>query len=593
MGAAIAVAVSVASGLMPAAADPTVVQEISSDPYTNVSSQHQTEVEPDTFSFGNTVVAAYQAGRFEDGGGSSNIGWATSSDAGTTWRHGFLPSLTVFSTPAGTSGRASDPSVGYDARHGAWLISSLVCTSTSGTCNSGPIAIVVSRSADGLNWGPPTSLGSGFYDKNWTACDNGASSPFFGRCYTSWIDDGSGLTLTSASTDGGVTWRSAVAATGMVGVQPVVQPDGTLIIVGMSGNSVIAERSTNGGASFGPAVLVSAVQERDPSGMRAPVLPSVAVDGEGTVYAVWPDCRLRPACSSNDIVMSSSADGITWSATPVRVPIDSTASNVDHFIPGLAVDPGTAGAAATIGIVYYYFPQASCNPDLCQLDVGFISSTTAGATWGAATQLNPHPMALSWLANTTWPGHMVGDYISTSFVGGRFAAVFSLASAPSGGVFQQSVSAAAIGVGSTPTPSPLHSPIPTPSPGSDSDGDGVPDTADNCPRWPNPTQALPPWPLPADDPDCDGFGSPAEAFVGTNLNLACGPNAWPPDLNNDLRVNVTDRTLMALAIKAYKANNVTGDNRRYDLNADGAINVTDRTAVALYIRVTGGLPCTP
>ncbi|HEX9131081.1 MAG TPA: hypothetical protein VF844_02190, partial [Ktedonobacteraceae bacterium] len=34
------------------------IVQISSDPYTNTSSQHQTEVEPDTFSFGSTLVSA-------------------------------------------------------------------------------------------------------------------------------------------------------------------------------------------------------------------------------------------------------------------------------------------------------------------------------------------------------------------------------------------------------------------------------------------------------------------------------------------------------------------------------------------------------
>ncbi len=40
-------------------------------------------------------------------------------------------------------------------------------------------------------------------------------------------------------------------------------------------------------------------------------------------------------------------------------------------------------------------------------------------------------MSLSWLASTT-PGYMVGDYISTSFVGGRTAGVIALATAPTG-----------------------------------------------------------------------------------------------------------------------------------------------------------------
>lgn len=61
--------------------------QVSSDPYTNKSSQHKTEVEPDTYSYGSTIVSAFQVGRFTTGG-SSNIGWATSGDNGKTWTHG-------------------------------------------------------------------------------------------------------------------------------------------------------------------------------------------------------------------------------------------------------------------------------------------------------------------------------------------------------------------------------------------------------------------------------------------------------------------------------------------------------------------------
>lgn len=50
---------------------------ISSDPYTNPESQHATQVEPDSFAFGNTVVVAIQTGRSVNGGGASNIAWAT------------------------------------------------------------------------------------------------------------------------------------------------------------------------------------------------------------------------------------------------------------------------------------------------------------------------------------------------------------------------------------------------------------------------------------------------------------------------------------------------------------------------------------
>ena len=67
------------------------ITQISSDPYTNPTSQHRTEVEPDTLSAGSTIVSAFQVGRFFNGG-ASNIGFATSTDGGHSWTNGFLPS---------------------------------------------------------------------------------------------------------------------------------------------------------------------------------------------------------------------------------------------------------------------------------------------------------------------------------------------------------------------------------------------------------------------------------------------------------------------------------------------------------------------
>src|SRR6266852_1863874 len=88
--------------------------QISSDPYTNTTSFHATEVEPDTFASGSTIVSTFQVGRFKDGG-ASNVGWATSADGGTTWTNGFLPAITKLATPPGPYDRDTDPSVAYDA----------------------------------------------------------------------------------------------------------------------------------------------------------------------------------------------------------------------------------------------------------------------------------------------------------------------------------------------------------------------------------------------------------------------------------------------------------------------------------------------
>ena len=100
-------------------------------------------VEPDTYAFGSTVVVAFQAGRFYSGGGSSNIGWATSTDQGTTWKNGFLSGITVYA--GGTYKRASDPAVAYDAAHSAWLISSLALSIKNNIMVG--VAILVSRSS--------------------------------------------------------------------------------------------------------------------------------------------------------------------------------------------------------------------------------------------------------------------------------------------------------------------------------------------------------------------------------------------------------------------------------------------------------------
>src|SRR5262249_33428713 len=152
----------------------------------------------------------------------------------------------------------------------------------------------------------------------------------------------------------------------------------------------------------------------------------------------------RRGGKSNDIVYSSSSDGVTWSAI-TRVPIDATNSGRDHFIPGLAIDRSTSGATAHLVLTYYFYPTASCSTSTCQLDVGTISSTSGGATWGTATMVTG-PMTVTWLASTT-QGFMVGDYISTSFnASGTAHGVFAVATAPSGSVFNEAMFTTASGV---------------------------------------------------------------------------------------------------------------------------------------------------
>jgi hypothetical protein len=158
-----------------ALASATLVQ-LSSDPFTNSTSQHKTEVEPDTFAFGTTFVAVTQVGRFFDGG-SSDIGWATSINSGASFANGVLPGITKFQG-GGPYDRVSDPSVAFDAKHNVWLISSLALLEAPAVHGA---AVVVSRSTNGgTSWGNPVVVATGVsVDKNWTACDNTPTSPFY------------------------------------------------------------------------------------------------------------------------------------------------------------------------------------------------------------------------------------------------------------------------------------------------------------------------------------------------------------------------------------------------------------------------------
>ncbi len=428
-----------------AAATATLLQ-ISSDPYTNSTSQHQSEVEPDSYSYGSTVVAVTQVGRFSDGG-SSNIGWATSSDNGTTWQNGFLPSTTPYATPPGSYDRLSDPTVVYDAAHKHWIIASLAVSSAAGTAG---IAVLVSLSSDGgLTWDAPVVVANangGFFDKDWITCDNTATSPFYGHCYVEWdLASNGDLVQMSASSDGGNTWSAAQTtadnATGLGG-QPLVQPNGTVIVPFLNSStfssSIASFTSTNGGASWNSSVTISSETDHQvAASFRTEPLPTAAMDASGTIYVVWQDCRFESGCSANDLVMSTSTDGTTWSAVQ-RIPLDAVGSGIDHFIPGLGIDPTTSGSSAHLALAYYYYPNANCTTSTCQLEVGFASSLNGGSSWSAATALTSSPMNVTWLANTT-DGYMVGDYIATSFSSDKAFPVFVVASAPNGSQLNESL----------------------------------------------------------------------------------------------------------------------------------------------------------
>ena len=416
------------------------LMQISIDKFTNSDSVHRTEVEPASFAWGSTIVAAYHVARRPGsiGWGSADVGYSTSTDGGKTVTFGYLPALTV-NYGNGPYGAAADPSVAYDAKHGVWMISTLPLVGLNqGSGKIGDVAVSLSR--DGLHWNKPVIIDKTHLDdKNWTVCDNTPTSPFYGNCYTEWDQAfGTGEVLMSMSSDGGRTWASgqpsADHAVGLGG-EPLVQPNGTVIVPFQSGG-VSAFVSTDGGKWWGRSVTVSSIQDTfDPAGIRNFDMPSAAIDGSGKVYVVWDDCRFRSGCSRNDIVMSSSTDGTHWSS-PARIPIDPLTSTVDHLLPAIGADSATAGITAHLTVIYYYFPVSNCSSN-CQLDVGFTSSDDGGSTWTAGTQL-AGPMQTTWLPVSD-AGYMVADYSGVSYTNGNPFGVFAVAKAPSGSALNEAM----------------------------------------------------------------------------------------------------------------------------------------------------------
>jgi hypothetical protein len=403
------------------------IKQISADTFTDPDAQHATEVEPDAFGYGNTIVSAFQVARISDGGGA-DVGFSTSIDGGKTWTAGYLPGLTV-NYKNGTFTAASDAAVAYDAAHGVWLI----CTLPLGNND----VVAVSRSVDGLVWDNPIMVTNINADKNWIVCDNTATSAFFGHCYVEWDSPAAGdLVYMSTSTDGGKTWGSAKTTADQlfgIGGQPLVQPNGNVVVPIVSFNSggMAAFMSTNGGQSWGSSVNIASIsQHGEAGGIRSAGLPTARVDGAGNIFVVWSDCRFRSGCKANDLVMSASSNGTTWSAVS-RIPMVPVNSAVDLFIPGLGVDPATSGASAHLAITTYAYANTNCNFSTCQLYVGFTVSANGGKTWTAGKVL-AGPMSLSWLPDS-FSGYMVADYLGTTFVQGKPFGVFAVAKAPHDG----------------------------------------------------------------------------------------------------------------------------------------------------------------
>jgi hypothetical protein len=433
-----------APGLVHHDSSSIVLKQLSADPLTNSSSMHAAEVGSVVGTNGNTEVSEFLVGR-NYGDGAPAMGFATFSNSGFT--SGLLPSLTEYENPAGSYSATAFPSVAWDVARGVWIVSALGITGDPGGSDQ-THSPVVFRSTDGVHWSSPQQVApdTSRSEKNLLTCDNNFfTSPHFGACYIVWDDNGNNdLFHANVSTDGGQTWGPTTAppdSHSEYGAMPVVQPNGNVVVTaedysgyGDGAANLISFVSNNGGTSWSPAYEIAALQTHTvAANMRTQALPSSGVNAYGTVYTVWQDCRFRSGCSSNDIVLSTSNNGTSWTA-PARIPLDSTTSGVDHFLPSLSVSSSWWGT--TLALTYYYFPQANCTLATCALDAAYTSSSDGGRDWAAPVQI-AGPMNLSWLPLTA-AGYMVGDYFGTALSGNGLYAPIAVATVP-GSQFNEAI----------------------------------------------------------------------------------------------------------------------------------------------------------
>jgi hypothetical protein len=171
--------------------------------------------------------------------------------------------------------------------------------------------------------------------------------------------------------------------------------------------------------------------------LRAPPLPSVAMDRAGVIYLSWSDCRYVAGCAGNGLVLTRSRDGINWSE-PRRIPVGGRGNTVTHFLPGLTVRG--SGKRAHVAVAYYSSTQPTgCNYTCDSAVEAWLSvSRNGGRTWLAPRRLTSETVRSNWLAETGL-GRMLGDYISTSWVRTKPIAVLPLASAPIRGRYREQI----------------------------------------------------------------------------------------------------------------------------------------------------------
>ncbi len=309
-----------------------------------------------------------------------------STDGGKTWSESFGPKGLV---------DTGDPAVAYGP-DGTGYFATL-------TGNGHPLQIKPEKPAhawDGrktllyrLNagatkWEGPVTMR--FADRQYLAFDN-TKGKFDGHIYMTGDPRPLSGFAVFTSKDGGKSFSDPGAESDHRGISvgnAVVTSNGILVGVYADSENVRVARSTNGGDSFEPSIVVEkfvrAGSRKDRAHNNVNHFLHMAIDASkgphrDTLYIVWPDRR----SGQGEILFSSSTDkGLTWS--PARTVTDNPPTDQnDRFMPTVAVN-----RYGVLGILWY---DRRDNPDNRGYYARFAASVDGGKTWAPSVRLSEAP----------------------------------------------------------------------------------------------------------------------------------------------------------------------------------------------------------